>query len=114
MGSAGSYYVPDMLVDHVIPPERLERSWFRSRVRAQAASDVLSGLASVTVEQARAELCARLAAFPELATTPEAGTNDPHEFRDQLRVAYLTELLALQGEPRLAVRAWRAARKPGV
>ncbi len=35
-------YAPNAVVEHVIPPERLTHSWFRSRAAWQAVSDLLS------------------------------------------------------------------------
>ena len=46
LGEGVVYYCGDAVVDHLIPPERTEQSWFRKRVYWQAVSDLLAGQGS--------------------------------------------------------------------
>lgn len=98
VGRGRTYYVPEMLADHFVAEERLQRGWFLARAKAQAASDVISSLGPSDAKQARMELMARLGANPELAGSTERETDDPLEFREQVRIAYLAEFLASHGE----------------
>gem|GEM_PF-2169108 len=88
VGRKYAYYVPAMVVDHLVPAERIERSWFLDRARAQAASDLASGLTPDALAVAQRERQARSVGPRD----PETG--DPQAFRREVRLAYLDALLS--------------------
>jgi glucosyl-dolichyl phosphate glucuronosyltransferase len=103
VGNDHTFYIPDMVVDHLVPHERLRADWFRKRVFWQAVSDVLSGSEWTTQDKALAGLTAVSASAPAewrglklLRYEPRT----PQEMRDQLRAVYLQALLLTEGSPR--------------
>lgn len=98
VGKDRTYYIPEMSVDHLVPIERMERAWFRERVQAQASSDLLAGFSKIDMRRARSELAAHVLAYPRGGASVESLIDRPQTFLQQLRMAYLEQLLADHGE----------------
>jgi glucosyl-dolichyl phosphate glucuronosyltransferase len=102
IGRERVYYIPDMVVEHVIAEERLCPEWFRKRVFWQAVSDVLAGETHKTAAQCGAELFNAVACLPAelrghrlLSFEP----SDAAQFRFQLTAVYAQTLLMSSGFP---------------
>jgi GT2 family glycosyltransferase len=102
------YYVPGMVVEHLVPGERLSLEWFRKRVFWQAVSDVLAGETYKTPREAAADLYDIVARAPAEYRGHRLISFDPadaEQFKDQLSAVYLQAMLMAQGFPRELVRA---------
>ena len=96
------YYVPDMVVEHIVPEDRLTLDWFRKRVFWQAVSDVLAGETHRTIEQTASELFDLVARMPAEIRGHRLMSFEPadaEQFREQLRAVYLQTLLMAAGFP---------------
>lgn len=102
VGLDATYYLPEMFVDHVIPHERLEQSWFRKRVAWQAISDLLSGESYLTVPHAWDIFKTFVAASPAEFRSIQAlyyDVADPEIFERQLNALYAFGILFGDGMP---------------
>jgi GT2 family glycosyltransferase len=92
-------YAPDAVVEHLIDPARLTRSWFRGRGAWQAVSDLLTAPAAIPARAADAAARLRLAAGVRGDAPPGVftATDDPKEFFEQVQIAY-HQMIALLGE----------------
>lgn len=101
------FYIPDMVVDHIIPDGRITLEWFRKRVFWQAVSDVLAGEPFKTAAEAAQEMRNIIARAPAqhrghrlLSYEPA----DPEGLKDQLKAVYLTAILMSAGLPADSLR----------
>ena len=104
VGREHVYYVPDMVVEHLVPEDRISPEWFRKRVFWQAVSDVLSGEVYKTNAQAASELYDVVAAMPAELRGHRLMSFEPidaAQMKDQLQAVYLQSLLMAQGFPRI-------------
>jgi hypothetical protein len=99
------FYIPDMVVEHIISDERISLEWFRKRVFWQAVSDVLAGDNYKDPVDAAAELHRAVARAPAehrghrlVSYRP----SNPEEFKNQLSVVYLQAVLMAGGFPAAA------------
>lgn len=96
------YFVPDMVVDHVIPDERVSLDWFRKRVFWQAVSDVLAGETFKGAAQAARELQGLVAEAPAEIRGYRLLSYEPDTaaaFRKQLSAIYMSTVLMAAGFP---------------
>jgi hypothetical protein len=104
LGQAGGQllYVPEAVVEHLVPPERLTQAWFRRRVAWQAVSDYLQNPKQLFERAPEywkgvTEFYARL---PPRDRTPRGlyvGLDDPDLFRRQLSALYNFTVAVLAG-----------------
>jgi glycosyltransferase involved in cell wall biosynthesis len=100
VGEAHTFYIPDMIVDHVIANDRVRIDWFRKRVFWQAVSDKLGGEPVIDPQTAREEiheLTGRPALNQDLLTTLQCEPRTAIEARKQLRLVYLLAALMADG-----------------
>jgi glucosyl-dolichyl phosphate glucuronosyltransferase len=100
VGREHVYYIPDMVVEHIIPDQRLCVEWFRKRVFWQAISDVLSGEVCRTSKQAASELFDVVARMPAEFRGHRLMSFEPadeDQLRNQLKAVYLQGLLMARG-----------------
>lgn len=96
------FYIPDMIVDHHVPENRVRVDWFRKRVFWQAISDVFAGIPVPSSEQALQELRELSACAPAEARGLKLvcyAPLTPQELQDQLRAVYLQATLLAEGAP---------------
>ncbi len=101
------FYVPDMVVDHMVPDERITLEWFRKRVFWQAVSDALSGEAFLTAQEAASELhkiVSRTPAEIRGHRLRSYAPGSPAALKDQLRAIYADTILMADGFPAEAMR----------
>jgi hypothetical protein len=108
VGHEKVYYIHNMVVDHIIPDERISLEWFRKRVFWQAISDVLSGEIHKRPNQASEELFSIVARAPAecrghrlLSYEP----TNPESLKDQLDAVYNMGTLMSAGMPAASARA---------
>jgi glucosyl-dolichyl phosphate glucuronosyltransferase len=104
LGAGGGQllYVPEAMVEHLVPPERLSQAWFRRRVAWQAVSDYLQDPKGLFEKAPRywngvTDFYARL---PPKHRTPRGlyvELDDPDLFRRQLSALYNFTVAVLAG-----------------
>lgn len=100
VGRAKVFYIPDMIVEHMVAPERLTTSWFRKRVFWQVVSDFIGGhewLSSPTAEAGFREAAASLPAEYRLIDLLSFEPSSAQEFQDQLMAIYTYAHLIARG-----------------
>jgi GT2 family glycosyltransferase len=107
VGHEKVYYIHNMVVDHIIPDERISLGWFRKRVFWQAVSDVLAGEVHKQPAQATEDLYSIVARAPAecrghrlLSYEPTT----PESLKDQLEAVYLMGTLMSAGMPATSLK----------
>ncbi len=100
VGLASTFYLPKMLVKHLIPPSRLQQDWFRKRVCWQAISDALSGESYLSLGQAWPGFKSYVSEVPAEYRSLRAmyyPTDNSEEFQRQLQALYAFGVLFSNG-----------------
>ena len=95
IGMRNVYYEPRIMVQHVIPMDRLTPGWFRRRVFWQAVSDMVAGLAKpgdADMRREYGEVIGQLEASRRNLNALNADPRSYAEFRLQLRGIYLAAI----------------------
>ena len=95
-------YVPEAVVEHLVPPDRLTQSWFRRRVAWQAVSDYLQNPKALYENAPRywADVADFLTRLPPKYRGPRglyAEQSDPELFRRQTSAIYNFTVATLAG-----------------
>lgn len=100
IGISNIFYDPALVVEHVIPPERISLSWFRRRVYWQAISDMVCGTVYLNGHDIAREYGTVIASIePEhrnlkcMSFVPR----DAEQFALQLRAIYLAAVMLGKG-----------------
>lgn len=100
VGLSATFYSPKMEVKHIIPPSRMQQTWFRKRVAWQAISDALSGEGFIDPKYAWQILHNYVLNAPaEMRSTRSLyyQTSTPKAFKDQLQALYAHGVLYCAG-----------------
>jgi glucosyl-dolichyl phosphate glucuronosyltransferase len=104
LGAAGGklLYVPEAIVEHLVPPERLTQAWFRRRVAWQAVSDYLQNPKALFEKAPQywngvTDFYTRLAPKHRTPRGLYVELDDPDLFRRQLSALYNFTVAVLAG-----------------
>ena len=96
------YYVPQMVVDHVIPLSRLDPQWFRKRIFWQAVSDIIAGTTWMSLDEAYQRFADDILHVPAEYRSYRAMEFEPKSSEDmnrQLRLIYSQVMIMMHGAP---------------